>query len=367
MGPTGSYLVDRGDGKSDRYTNADGVVDDTGGLRIDVGHVYADQDVYTISIQFEDAQGRHSRVGERKIVVNNVAPTLTVLADHEFVEGEMFTLTDIGAFTDPGYDTETFAWSIDWGDGTERAHGAGLVANGGPGTLTEGSFDGSHSYAAKGDYTVVVTVSDDDGGFDIQTFGITVRKAASEPLRVEGFEVNDGAVQRSNIDKVAVTFNRPINFDQLLGAGRLTQAVRVVNVTTGAAVTLSDDRYEYDAATLTIDLTVDGFGGSQLTALADGRHELQLDTTLISAVDDGTALSDEDGTTDDLHRLAFHRLLADFDGSAVIDRIDLTLFRGRYRSRAGDNRYEFAYDLDGNGVIGRRDYLTLRRRAGRSI
>ena len=44
------------------------------------------------------------------------------------------------------------------------------------GVLTAGSFDGSHTYADNGVYTVTVTLSDDDGGATSATFKVTVEQ-----------------------------------------------------------------------------------------------------------------------------------------------------------------------------------------------
>ena len=54
----------------------------------------------------------------------------------------------------------------------------------------------------------------------------------------------------------------------------------------------------------------------------------------------------------------------DFSGNAVIDRADLTLFRPHLFTSAGGGGYDFAFDLNGDGVIDRWDYLILRRRRG---
>ncbi len=117
----------------------------------------------------------------RPVVVENVAPTLTVVDDQVVYEGQSFSLTDLAVFTDPGFDhatgspatVETFSYSIDWGDDSALTTGSPTIdVTGEAGVLTEGSFDGSHTYAEPGIYTVVVTISDDDGGSDVQSFVI---------------------------------------------------------------------------------------------------------------------------------------------------------------------------------------------------
>lgn len=45
---------------------------------------------------------------------------------------------------------------------------------GSPGQPTTGSFSGSHTYADDGDYTVMVTVIDDDGGSATNVFDVKV-------------------------------------------------------------------------------------------------------------------------------------------------------------------------------------------------
>ncbi len=60
-------------------------------------------------------------------------------------------------FTDPD-ETDTHTALIDWGDGAETA-GTSYAFSGGDGT-----FDGSHVYAAAGVYTVEVSVEDQAGG-----------------------------------------------------------------------------------------------------------------------------------------------------------------------------------------------------------
>ena len=90
------------------------------------------------------------------VTVNNVAPIVNAGADQTADEGD--TVIFNGSFTDPGSaDTHTYSW--DFGDGTPPVEG----------TLTP-----THLYPEDGDYTVTLTVTDDDGGVGSDTLLVTV-------------------------------------------------------------------------------------------------------------------------------------------------------------------------------------------------
>lgn len=98
--------------------------------------------------------------------INNVAPTAGAITA-PIVPTLINTLINTSvSFTDPGTaDTHTASWN--WGDGATSA-----------GTMTEsngsGTATGSHAYTAAGVYTVVVTITDDDGGVDTSTYQYVV-------------------------------------------------------------------------------------------------------------------------------------------------------------------------------------------------
>jgi len=153
-------------------------------------HVYADDGVYPVTLTVTDDDGGVAS-DALTVRVSNVPPALTVVGDQTVNEGELLSLPDIGTFTDPGFDNglnvggelvETFAYTIDWGDGTPPDGGAATIdAPGAPAVPTTGSFDGSHVYADDGTYTVTVTVTDDDGGSDAEQFNVTVMVVDTEP------------------------------------------------------------------------------------------------------------------------------------------------------------------------------------------
>ena len=142
------------------------------------------------------------------VTVDNVAPRSRSSRNQTVDEGALLSLTNIGQFTDPGFNNplnipaarpaETFTYSINWGDGTAADTGAADDRRpGGAGVPTAGSFDGQHTYADNGVYTVTVTVFDDDGGTATQTFTVTVGNVTPTLTVVGNQTINEGACSRS--------------------------------------------------------------------------------------------------------------------------------------------------------------------------
>lgn len=116
-----------------------------------MNHSYNDNGIYTITIAVADNQGH---VGYEYITVNsdNVAPIASIGRFGDGTVNVPFAI--LGTFFDRGIlDTHTAVW--DWGDGTTS-----------PGVLTEenaeGTINNTHIYAQAGNYTITLTVTDDD-------------------------------------------------------------------------------------------------------------------------------------------------------------------------------------------------------------
>ncbi|MFH0828950.1 MAG: FG-GAP-like repeat-containing protein [Candidatus Kerfeldbacteria bacterium] len=74
-------------------------------------------------------------------------------------------------FTDQGYtDTHTATW--DWGDGSPVENGIVTETNNPP--AAQGTVTGSHQYDNPSEYTVTLTVSDDDGGITTDTAQVVI-------------------------------------------------------------------------------------------------------------------------------------------------------------------------------------------------
>jgi len=287
----------------------DGTADSTGVASIDVfgepgvatagsfdgSHTYADNGVYTVVVRvFDDDGGQHE--GSFQFTVSNVAPTLTVVGSQTVNEGSLLSLTTIGAFTDPGFDnllnagnvsnggetTETFTYTINWGDGTTNSAGPTTIdAPGAAGTPTAGSFDGQHTYADNGVYTVTVTVFDDDGGERQQTFEVTVLNVAPSLGPIAHRTINEGSLLSiTNLGTLTDPgFNNP---DNAIVGGELEETFTyTINWGDGTST---------DAGEATVDLV--GSPGVLTAASFAGAHTYADDALYTVTV---TVLDDDDG------------------------------------------------------------------------
>ncbi|MEM8680643.1 MAG: PKD domain-containing protein, partial [Planctomycetota bacterium] len=137
-------------------------------------HVFADNrpGATTIRVIATDADG--SVEVTQDVNVSNVAPQLSAVTVAPLsgitpiLEGDRVRLT--GQLTDPGL-LDTFTLEVDWGDGDTEAI-----------NLSEGTdaFELTHLYTTDGTFDILVTITDDDGGMDVDTPSVTVENAAPE-------------------------------------------------------------------------------------------------------------------------------------------------------------------------------------------
>ncbi|HUE75030.1 MAG TPA: choice-of-anchor Q domain-containing protein [Pirellulaceae bacterium] len=135
-------------------------------------------------VRVTDSVGLTSE-GTATIQVLNADPTITGLevTPPDFVTaGSPVSLTVY--FADAGT-SDTHQVSVNWGDGSAASGGAVSESGG------SGSGSASHAYAAPGFYTIVVTVTDDDGG-SAQT---------SHQIEVGGDLVVDGVLRLIGTDE----------------------------------------------------------------------------------------------------------------------------------------------------------------------
>ncbi len=145
-----------------------------------VSHTYGDDDVFTVTLTVSDDDDGVTVITST-VTVHNVAPTIETLNPDVCDENSLVSLS--GTATDPGSDDLTFTW--DWGDGTSDTvtifynDGIGPDPDPSPEINPMDITDSvSHVYGDNGEFTVTLTVSDDDDGLDILTTTVTVHNVA---------------------------------------------------------------------------------------------------------------------------------------------------------------------------------------------
>ncbi len=134
---------------------------------------YADNGSYTIKLRTWDVFGRTS-TDTAAVSAANVAPDVAAGADQTAVSGHSVQFN--GAFTDPGTaDTHTIKW--DFGDGAKKWN----------------SLTPRHIYTTAGDYTVTLTVTDDDGasGSDQLTVNVAGPAPSMSDIIVSPTEIDE--------------------------------------------------------------------------------------------------------------------------------------------------------------------------------
>jgi PKD repeat protein len=127
---------------------------------------YATEGTYEATLVVTDAKGLESAPSVASVTIANVAPTVNAGTDRSVQAGTALSLS-VG-FSDPGGAADgPFSWFIDWGDGA-RTPASGVS------TTSSSPFSASHTYAAEGSYTAVVTTTDKDGGTGSDAVTVTV-------------------------------------------------------------------------------------------------------------------------------------------------------------------------------------------------
>ena len=125
-------------------------------------HTYEDNSIYIVTLTVEDDDGSTNSISYY-VTINNVAPIADAGEDKIGVEPSPFTFT--GSHTDPGtQDTHTYEWDFDYDGATFDTDATG---NGVTNTWFD-DFDG----------TVALRVTDDDGGWHIDTCTVTLSNVA---------------------------------------------------------------------------------------------------------------------------------------------------------------------------------------------
>ena len=191
-GDTYQIDIDWGDTQTSSFLTTDNTPN--------ISHRFLDDGIYTVEVTVDDQAGEPNSVEVQSVVVtiNNIAPVVSLSGDATVEENTPYTLT-LGAPSDPGDDTIT-EYRIDWGDGTPVQ----VIAAGDLPASREVMHTFTDSDSVPNDYTIDVSVTDEDGDFsDVGTLPVTVAEPA-EVITVDAgadFNVNEGT-----------PFNLPVTF-----------------------------------------------------------------------------------------------------------------------------------------------------------
>jgi hypothetical protein len=175
---------------------------------------------------------------------------------------------------------------------------------------------------------------------------VTLTRLAPVLPRVNSVRVNDGAVQRSRVTSLTITFNTAVTF-----AGPAADAFALTRNSDGAAVAFSATT---DSVGATI-VTLGTFTGPAADAgsLADGSYTLTVRADRVSTPA-GALDGNGDGTPGDDFTFGaaqgLRRLYGDATGDGWVDAADLTQFRQTFGRVAGDPLYLSYLDANADGA-----------------
>jgi hypothetical protein len=236
-----------------------------------------------------------------------------------------------------------------------------LADNGGP-TKTHALLTGSPAIDSGNNFAG--TATDQRGGGFVRESGSAADIGAYEvqpaPPRVSGVVVDGGAVQRSRVTSLQVTFSTIVSFTSTV-ANSFT-----LTRTGGGSVSFSASTSIMGGVTV---VTLNGFVGSatEFGSLADGRYTLTVLASQITAngqqLDgNGDGIGGDNSTFGDAQGL--FRFFGDVNGDQTVNGLDLGFFRNAFGTQTGDANYLSYLDLNGDGVINGFDLGQFRTRFG---
>ena len=319
---THTATIDWGDGTPIQSMQ---VHEASGAGTVFASHAYADENVYDVTVTVTDDEGAWGS-DTLTVSVGNVAPRVDAGLDRTIDAGELVALPELfttevfdasfgaftfqsvaGSFVDPGA-LDSHTATIDWGDGTVEAvslQERTFSPQGSP-SQTIGAMSRTHRYASSGSFSVLITVTDNDGGTGSDSFMVTVNaNQTNNPPTA-----NDD--QKTTDEDTAVTIPVLANdsfapdVDEILSVTEISQpghGAAVIN--TEGTITYTPDANYYGADSFTYTIS-DGHGG---TATANV-------TITVTPVNDAPAAGNDSASTAEDTAVTIDVLANDTDADA---------------------------------------------------
>ena len=206
----------------------------------------------------DDDMGTDS--GSVIVTVNNVAPEVEAGPNQAGDEGDTFGFTGIFTETSPA-DTHTIEWAF------------------GDGAVTTGTLTPSHTYADNGSYTVLLTVTDDNGGVGQDSLTVTVDNVA--PAVEAGL---DQAGNEGDTFLLTGVYTDPGTLDTHLFEWNLGDGTIVTSTTSAATSHIYTNEGVY-TATLTVTDKDGGVGADSLQVTVSNVAPVAVDDSYLTPED----------------------------------------------------------------------------------
>lgn len=236
---THSAQIDWGDGVVDSGTISGNIITGT--------HSYNDNGTYAVTVTVSDDKFNSSS-DSLQIAVENVAPVVNAGPNISAMPG---ISVDIKAFYSDTGVADTHAAMVDWGDGTQQA-----------GTVSSDTVTGSHSYSAPVNYSLNVTVTDDDGA---STSDAVLVQNAAATLNINAG--SDIAVNEGETVNLTALFSDPDNTATHSATIDWGDGVQEAGVVSGHRVTGAHNYTDDSTYTVTVSISNSNLNSDSDTVL----------------------------------------------------------------------------------------------------
>jgi len=208
-------------------------------------HVFTDDGSYTVTVTVTDTLGGANSSVLPFVVANGPPELLALVGATSGVMGQSLGFN--ATVTDPAGSDDTLTWTWDWGEGTAPTVG-----------VNEDSP--SHSWSNAGNFTLLLTIADEDGGSVSQAVGVQISNPGPTLSAISGnTSIDEGQAAQWTVS-AADAANNPVTLTWSWGDGSPDSS--------GLDLLSPSHSYADDGAQTITVIAADAFGGAVTDTLA---------------------------------------------------------------------------------------------------